>query len=532
MRGWGVFALVLLSLVIGGGIVYGVMRYVEQSTEIPDVPLAAMLPSATPTVPPPLTETPQPLTTLPPTATLAPAPTATNVPTPTPTASKPTERELVVNAFAECAGQYSGREKHFRTQAADAAIADGRQSVADIIAKVERHCGGVFPEFLVSASQSANTPEPQSTPAPTPTHAPTVIISPTPAGIIPTPVDAALPNLQHIAEKQYMLELINAERKKAGLNPVVLGDNIAAQLHAESALENCFSSHWGIDGLKPYMRYSLAGGYQSNGENGSGSDYCIKASDGYSGIGATRQTIQKVIDSWMNSSGHRRNLLDPSHRKVNIGIAWDGYNTLMYQHFEGDYVEYGRLPTIGNGILSMSGTTKNGVRFGENRDLGIQIYHDAPPHPLTRGQVARTYCYDSGRHVASLRWPLTGGYRWTTDEFTTTYQLCPSPYDVPADAPPARSPSESHQLWQQAYNASQLLQTQSIIVPWITASEWTAIGTTFSVKADISQTLNRHGHGVYSIMVWGKLGGENVVISQYSIFHGVTPPDTYNPDAQ
>ena len=532
MRGWGVFALVLLSLVIGGGIVYGLMRYVEQGTESPDVPLAAMLPSATPTVPPPLTETPQPLTTLPPTATLEPAPTATNVPTPTPTASKPTEREVVVTAFAECAGQYSGKEKRFRAQAADAAIADGRQSVADIRAKVERHCGGVFPELLVSASQSANTPEPQSTPAPTPTHTPTVITPPTPAGIIPTPVDAALPNLRHIAEKQYMLELINAERKKAGLNPVVPGDNIAAQLHAESALENCFSSHWGIDGLKPYMRYSLAGGYQSNGENGSGLDYCIKASDGYTGVGAIRQAIQQVMNSWMNSSGHRRNLLDPSHRKVNIGIAWDRYNTLMYQHFEGDYVEYDRLPTIANGILSLSGTTKNGVRFGENRDLGIHIYHDATPHELTGGQLARTYCYDNGRLVASLRWPVTGGYRWTTHQFTTTHQPCASPYDVAADTPAPRSSSEAHQAWQQAYNASQSLQSQSITVPWITASEWTATGTTLLVKADLSQILSRHGDGVYSIMVWGKLGGEDVVISQYSIFHGVTPPDTYNLDAQ
>ena len=414
MSGWGVFALVLLSLVIGGGIVYGVMRYGEQGTENPDAPLAAMLPSSTPTVPLPLTETPQLSTTLPPTATPAPAPTATNVPTPAPTASKPTERELVINAFAECAGQYSGREKRFRAQAADASIADGRQSVADMRAKVERHCGGVFPELLVSASQSTNTLEPQSTPAPTPTHAPTVITATTPAGTTPTPVDAALPNLRHIEEKRYMLELINTERKKAGLNPVILGDNIAAQLHAESALENCFSSHWGIDGLKPYMRYSLAGGYQSNGENGSGSDYCIKAPDGYSANSSISVEIDEVMDSWMNSSGHRRNLLDPSHRKVNIGIVWDRYNTLMYQHFEGDYVEYDRLPTITNGVLSLSGQTKNGVRFGENRDLGIQIYHDAPPHPLTRGQVSRTYCYDSGRRVASLRWPLTGGYYWPT----------------------------------------------------------------------------------------------------------------------
>ena len=84
-----------------------------------------------------------------------------------------------------------------------------------------------------------------------------------------------------------MLELINEERVRRGVPPVELGDNWAAQLHVESALENCFFSHWGIDGLKPYMRYSLAGGYQSNGENGSGGGLCIKASDGYATNGAS-----------------------------------------------------------------------------------------------------------------------------------------------------------------------------------------------------------------------------------------------------
>lgn len=91
-----------------------------------------------------------------------------------------------------------------------------------------------------------------------------------------------------------MLALINAERRIAGLAPVVLGDNDAAQLHAEASLENCFASHWGLDGLKPYMRYSLAGGYQSNGENVSGLDYCIRAPDGYRSIGTMDQEIKET----------------------------------------------------------------------------------------------------------------------------------------------------------------------------------------------------------------------------------------------
>ena len=48
------------------------------------------------------------------------------------------------------------------------------------------------------------------------------------------------------------------------------GSNNAAQLHAESSLQNCISSHWGLDGLKPYMRYSLAGGYRPTPKIGAG----------------------------------------------------------------------------------------------------------------------------------------------------------------------------------------------------------------------------------------------------------------------
>lgn len=325
-----------------------------------------------------------------------------------------------------------------------------------------------------------------------------------------------------------MLELINAERASAGLNPVILGDNIAAQLHAEIALANCFSSHWGIDGLKPYMRYSLAGGYQSNGENGSGLDYCIRASDGYATPGVLKTRIDKAMDGWMNSAGHRRNILTPQHKKVNIGIAYDRYNTAMYQHFEGDYVDYDRMPSIADDVLSLSGAAKNGVWFDENGDLGVSIFYDPPPRELTRGQVARTYCYGSGRRLASLRWPLTGGYHWTSDTFTSTYESCPNPYDVPADTPGPRSADEAHQAWQQAYNASQSRVGQTITLPWITASEWTASGASFAVRADISDLLRQRGSGVYSVTVWGKMDGEDIVISEYSIFHGITPPDTYS----
>lgn len=174
------------------------------------------------------------------------------------------------------------------------------------------------------------------------------------------------------------------------------------------------------------------------------------------------------MKGWMSSPGHRGNIMDPWHRRVNIGIAWDRYNVVMYQHFEGAYVEYNELPTM-----------------------------------LTLGQVARTYCYDSGVQVASLREPLSGGYNWTTDRFTTIHDPCPSPYDVPRNSPAPRSPEDAHQLWKQAYAASQSQRDATITVPWITASRWVAGGAEFAVRADIGQILDLHGDGVYSLVVWG-----------------------------
>ncbi len=343
-------------------------------------------------------------------------------------------------------------------------------------------------------------------PPPTPT--------PTPE---PTPTT---PHLRHIDYKTFMLQLINEERTRAGLKTVTLGENDAAQSHAESSLENCFSSHWGIDGLKPYMRYSIAGGYQSNGENGHGSDYCITDADGYRTIDSIEEEIREAMDGWMDSSGHRRNILDTHHKMANIGLAWDEYNFIAVQHFEGDYVLFSALPTIENGILSFFGSPKNGANFDSERGLGVQIFYDPLTHPLTRGQVARTYCYDSGLNVAALRPPPEPGWHYTSEKFTTEYSRakCPDPYAVPANTPPAQSPEDARRLWQVAYNASQEKVDRVVESVWITATDWSVTNDSFEVSADIADLLSQHGNGVYTIVLWGEIDGERTPISEYSIF--------------
>ena len=346
---------------------------------------------------------------------------------------------------------------------------------------------------------------------------------------------------RQLEHKQDMLKLINAERQRAGLNPVVLGDNIAAQLHAELSVANCSYGHWGKDGLQPYMRYTLAAGYQWNVEvvhsttasftvNGSpwsGIDYCLtRDSMGVPPSGsALSRLVGKAITGWMSSPGHRQSILMTALKKVNIGLATDGYNSVAVAQFEGDYVEYVRLPSIERGVLTLSGKLRHGAIFGDLIDRVVQIYYDPPPQSLTRGQLARTSCYDTGLHVGSLRQPMTGLFGWKEDEFTMNIQRCPDPYIVSASAPAPQTLDEDKALVMENEKLRRMLPTYSITVPWITASKWQIDGDNFTFEADLGSLQK----GVYTILLWALISGEPTPVSQYSIFHGITPPDTYTP---
>ena len=99
---------------------------------------------------------------------------------------------------------------------------------------------------------------------------------------------------------------------------------------------------------------------------------------------------------------------------------------------------------------------------------------------------------------------------------------------MPHDTPRASSVDKAHEIWEEAYNASRTLEEETIFVPWITASGWDASDQTFSVTANIGDVIKeRRREGLYTVLVWGKFDGEDVVISEYSIFQGITSPDTY-----
>ena len=292
--------------------------------------------------------------------------------------------------YCACAKCKTRRAKPFRKSRRRSAVAGGLLLLLLLLL-----FGGGLAAAILTDGRGIDTPASASGTSPgsfqearavgeaTPFQAPTTplsTLSQPPLTPTPTPTPPPVPHLLHVEEKEYMLELINQRRADAGSPSVVLGDNDAAQLHADANLANCSSSHWGADGLKPYMRYSLAGGYQANAENVSGLDYCIKFGEGYTAIGSTLPKVRDVVQSFMESPGHRDNLLNPSHKKVNIGFAWDTFNFFTVQHFEGDYVHYTTLPSLEDGVLSLKGRVKNGAFFGAGRQVPLTVQYD-PPAP-------------------------------------------------------------------------------------------------------------------------------------------------------
>lgn len=51
-------------------------------------------------------------------------------------------------------------------------------------------------------------------------------------------------------------------------------------------------------------------------------------------IAAGQQTPQDVMNSWMNSPGHRSNILNPNYTTIGVGFAKGGaYGTYWTQQF-------------------------------------------------------------------------------------------------------------------------------------------------------------------------------------------------------
>ena len=119
----------------------------------------------------------------------------------------------------------------------------------------------------------------------------------------------------------------------AQVPPLVLGDNPAAQLHADSMMAYGYRSHWDTNGLTSHMRYTLAGGTGRVLENIAGPVAIVRA--GAAGLETIGPALEDAHAGFMSSPEEAANLLGPRHRRVNLGIACSVSHCWVVQQFEG-----------------------------------------------------------------------------------------------------------------------------------------------------------------------------------------------------
>ena len=309
------------------------------------------------------------------------------------------------------------------------------------------------------------------------------------------------------------LELVNYFRMQGNAPFVEMGGIPAAQQHADDCLAMGLFSNWDLDGLKPYMRYSRAGGCQATTVF---SWYYTEPA----GITDLELMIEDGITWLFETMGNRRVVLDSIYRRVNLGIAWNQWQFVLFVEFEGDYVDLDGFPTIDNGVLAFAGRVKNGVRLRSDADLSADIWYEPWPQPPSVGQLLRVNAYDHGTIIANLRRPPPAGQYWIENRGALTIERLAAPEDFPLNAPVPSDPAEIQALMQEAYHRNEQPRRVQVSFPFLDCQRWTVTSEGFAVVADIGSVWREYGAGVYSLMLWAPMGGRDgpVNIARYAMF--------------
>lgn len=122
-------------------------------------------------------------------------------------------------------------------------------------------------------------------------------------------------------QAEAILKLVNQERSKAGVSPLKLNAKLTevANIKAKDMADKNYFSHQSPTYGSPFDMLKQFGiSFSYAGEN----------------IAAGQKTAEEVMDSWMNSSGHRQNILNKNYTQLGVGFKRGGqYGTEWVQLF-------------------------------------------------------------------------------------------------------------------------------------------------------------------------------------------------------
>lgn len=131
-----------------------------------------------------------------------------------------------------------------------------------------------------------------------------------PAGSNPSTAKSAAAAKAEIEHRVF--DLVNERRAEAGLQPLTWNENVAgvARVHSANMANYKFFSHTGVDGKRVDTRADSLGvkKWHALGEN-------IAYNRGF------KSPLESAVQSWMNSPGHRENILKSDWQESGIGVV-------------------------------------------------------------------------------------------------------------------------------------------------------------------------------------------------------------------
>ncbi|WP_396954187.1 CAP domain-containing protein [Neobacillus niacini] len=168
------------------------------------------------------------------------------------------------------------------------------------------------PAPVTPAPKAPTAPAPV-TPAPKAPTAPAPKAPTTPAPAAPAPKPAApAPTTGNVSQYvQQVIDLTNAQRSKSGLPALKADSQLSgvAQKKSVDMQQNNYFSHTSPTYGSPFdMMRDFGVTYKSAGEN----------------IAQGQRTPQEVVNAWMNSEGHRKNILSANFTHIGVGYEKSG----------------------------------------------------------------------------------------------------------------------------------------------------------------------------------------------------------------
>jgi uncharacterized protein YkwD len=193
--------------------------------------------------------------------------------------------------------------------------------------------------------------------------------------------------------------LVNQERAEAGLYPLNPDNSlfIAAQDHSADMAQQNYFSHNSLDGRLFSQRISNAGyTWNACGEN----------------IAAGYSTAQSVVNAWMNSSGHRANILSSLYCDLGVGYAFNTNSDYKYYWTQDFGRKQGISSCITENLLPVAHFTANPL----SGEKPLLVSFDASESTDPDGAIV-SYMWDFGDGAAGSG--KFASHRYTTEGIYT-----------------------------------------------------------------------------------------------------------------